>query len=61
MEEEFEILDIGTRLLDNTAVVRIHVVERFSKDFSEVRGLRSRELKLYVELDHNSAVRGIMK
>ena len=34
-------LDIGTRLLDNAAFVRIHVVERFSKNFSEMRGLRS--------------------
>ena len=33
-------LDIGTRLLDNAAFVRIHIMERFSKDFSELRGLR---------------------
>ena len=35
-------LDIITRVFDNAAFVCIHVVERFSKDFSEVRGLRSR-------------------
>ena len=34
-------LVIITRLLDNAAFVYIHVVGRFSKDFSEVRGLRS--------------------
>ena len=34
-------LDIITRLLDNAAFVCTHVVERFSKDFSEVRGSRS--------------------
>ena len=34
-------LDIITRLLDNAAFVCVHVVGRFSKDFSEVRGLRS--------------------
>ena len=34
-------LDIITRLLDNAAFVCLHVVGRFSKDFSEVRGLRS--------------------
>ena len=31
-------LGIITRLLDNASFVCIHVVERFSKDFSEVRG-----------------------
>ena len=35
-------LNIITRLLDNAAFVCVHVVGRFSKDFSEVRGLRSR-------------------
>ena len=42
-------LDIITRLLDNAAFVCIHVVGRFSKDFSEVRGLRSREFQVQVE------------
>ena len=42
-------LDIITRLLDNAAFVCIHVVERFSKDFSEVRGLKSRGFQLQVE------------
>ena len=42
-------LDIITRLLDNAAFVCIHVVGRFSKDFSEVRGLRSRGFQLQVE------------
>ena len=39
-------LDIITRLLDNAAFVRAHVVGRFSKDFSEVRGLRGRGFQL---------------
>ena len=43
------ILDIITRLLDNAAFVCVHVVGRFSKDFSEVRGLRSRGFQLQVE------------
>ena len=42
LPEELKTLDIGTRLLDNAAFVRIHVVERFSIDFLEVRRLRSR-------------------
>ena len=42
-------LDIITRLFDNTAFVCIHVMERFSKDFSEVRGLRSRGFQFQVE------------
>ena len=36
-------LDIITRLLDNAAFVCIHMVGRFSKDFSEVFGLRQVE------------------
>ena len=39
-------LDINTRLLDNAAFVCVHVVGRFSKDFSEVGGLRSRGFQL---------------
>ena len=39
-------LDIITRLLDNAAIVCVHVVGRFSIDFSEVRGLRSRGFQL---------------
>ena len=42
-------LDIIIRLLDNAAFVCVHVVGRFSKDFSEVRGLRSRGFQLQVE------------
>ena len=38
-----------TILLDNAAFVCIHVVERFYKDFSEVRGLRSRGFQLQVK------------
>ena len=37
------------RLLDNGAFVCIHVVVRFSKDFSKVRGSRSRGFRLQVE------------
>ena len=36
--EELKNLGIGTRLLDNAAFRCIHVVERFSKHFSEVDG-----------------------
>ena len=36
-------LDIIARLLDSAAFVCVHVVGRFSKDFSEVRGLRSQQ------------------
>ena len=42
-------LDIITRLRDNAAFVCVHVVGRFSKDLSEVRGLRSRQFQLQVE------------
>ena len=42
-------LDIITRLLDNAAFVCVHVVGRFSKDFSEVCALRSRGFQLQVE------------
>ena len=42
-------LDIITRLLDNTAFVCVHPVGRFSKDFSEVRGLRSGGFQLQVK------------
>ena len=42
--EPFEVdkitLDIITRLLDSAAIICIYVVGRFSKDFSELRGLR---------------------
>ena len=43
------ILDIITRLLDNAAFVCVHVVGKFSKDTSEVRGLRSLGFQLQVE------------
>ena len=39
-------LDIITRLLDNAAFVCVYVVGRLSKDFSEVRELRSRGFQL---------------
>ena len=42
-------LDIITRVLDNTVFVCIHMVGRFSKDFSEVCGLRSQGFQLQVE------------
>ena len=55
-------LDIITRLLDHAAFVCVHVVGRFSKDFSEMRGLRSRGFQLHVDqMNDNSTVRGIMK
>ena len=40
--EESKTLDTGTRLSDNAAFVRIHMMERFSGNFFEVRGLSSR-------------------
>ena len=42
-------LEIITRLFDNAAFVCIHVVARFSKDFSEVRELR--KVKLSIDLE----------
>ena len=42
-------LDIITRLLDNAAFLCVHVVGRFSEDFSEMHGLGSRGLQLQVE------------
>ena len=42
-------LNIITRLRDNAAFVCVHLVRRFSEDFSEVRGLRSRGFQLRVE------------
>ena len=42
-------LDIITRLLDNASFACVHPVGRFSKDFSEVRGLRSRGFQLQVK------------
>ena len=44
------ILGCNIRLLDNAAFVCVHVVGRFSKDFSEVRGLRSRGFQIQIEL-----------
>ena len=41
-----ETLDISTTLFDNVAFVFLHVMETFSKDFLEVRGLRSRGFQL---------------
>ena len=60
-------LNIGTRLLDNTAFVLIHMVEGFSKDFPEALGLRSQGLQqsalvsVLSLMDDNNAVHGIMK
>ena len=41
-----KIVDISTTLFDNVAFVFFHVMETFSKDFLEVRGLRSRGFQL---------------
>ena len=43
------IVDIITRLLDNASFVCVYLMERFSKDFSEVRALRSRGFQVQVE------------
>ena len=53
--------DIITRLFDNAAFVCVHVVGRFSKDFSKVRGLRSQGFQLLVEWMTTVTMRGIMK
>ena len=44
--KKLKTLDISTTLLDNVAFVFFHVMERFSEDFLEVRGLRSRGSQL---------------
>ena len=46
---EIDNSDIITRLLDNAAFVCLHVVGRFSKDFSEEYVLRSRGFQLQVK------------
>ena len=42
-------LDIITKLVDNAGFVCIHVVGRFSEDFSKMGGLRSQGFQLQVE------------
>ena len=54
-------LDIITRLLDNAASVCVHPVGRFSKDLSEVRGLRSRGFQLQVERQQQYCMRNYEK
>ena len=44
--KKLKILDISTTLFDNVAFVFFHVMEIFSKDFLEARGLRSRGFQL---------------
>ena len=46
--EELKTLDIGTRLFDNAAFVRIYVMKRFSEDFLEVRELRGGGSQLWL-------------
>ena len=46
--EELKTLDICSRLLDNAAFVRIHLTERFSEDYLEVRELRGRGSQLWL-------------
>ena len=45
-DKKLKTLDISTTLFDNVAFVFFHVMETFSKDFLEVRGLRSRGFQL---------------
>ena len=54
-------LDIIAILLDNAAFVCVHVVGRLSKDFSEVRGSRSRGFLLQVEWMTTEIIIKIMK
>ena len=44
--KELKTLDISTIFFDNVVFVFFHVMETFSKDFLEVRGLRSRGFQL---------------
>ena len=51
--KKWKTLDISTTLFYNVAFVFFHVMETFSKDFLEVRGLRSRGFQLLLhELQH---------
>ena len=54
-------LDIITRLLDNAAFVCVHPVGRFSKDFSEVSGLRSRGFQHQVKRWQQYCIRNYEK
>ena len=47
--KKLKTLDISTTLFDNAAFVFFHVMETFSKDFLEVRGLKSRGLQLLLD------------
>ena len=44
--QNLKTVDISTTLFDNVAFVFCHVMETCSKDFLEVRGLRSRGFQL---------------
>ena len=44
--EKLKTLNISTTLFEFVAFVFFHEMETFSKDFSEVRGLRSRRFQL---------------
>ena len=44
--KKLKTLDISTTFFDDVAFVFFHVMETFSKDSSEVRGLRSRGFQL---------------
>ena len=56
----YKTLDISTTLLNNVAFVFFHVMETFSKDLLEVRGLRSQGFQLCC-MSYNSAVPRILK
>ena len=46
--EELKTLDIRFKLFDNAAFVRIHLMEKFSKDFLGVLGMRGRGSQLWL-------------
>ena len=54
-------LDISTTLFDNVSFVFFHVMETFSKDFLEVRGLRSRGFQLFLHELQQCCVRNFEK
>ena len=54
-------LDIITRLLDNAVLTCMHVLDWFSKDFSELRRVEKSRVSALCRMNDNSTVRGIMK
>ena len=59
--QKLRTLDISTTLFDNVAFVVFHVMETFSKDFLEVRGLRSRGFQVLLHELQQRCVRNFEK